>query len=85
MRIRRHLSYANVTATVALFVALGGGAYAVSKVNSREIANDSIKSVDLKDRKAVRGSRREAQRAHRATDLRGDPQRREVRADSRGR
>ena len=55
MRIRRHLSYANVTATAALFVALGGGAYAVSEVNSRDIANDSIKSVDLKDRRAVRG------------------------------
>lgn len=28
-RIRRHLSYANVVASIALFVALGGGAYAV--------------------------------------------------------
>ncbi len=56
MRIRRHLSYANVTATLALFLALGGGAYAVSKVSSREIANDSVKSVDLKDRRAVRGA-----------------------------
>ena len=54
IEIRRHLSYANVTATVALFLALGGGAYAVSKVSSREIANDSIRSVDLKDRKAVK-------------------------------
>lgn len=55
MSIRRHLSYANVTATLALFVALGGGAYAVSKVNSRDIANDSVRSVDLKNRKAVKG------------------------------
>jgi hypothetical protein len=55
MRIRRHLSYANVTATLALFVALGGGAYAISKVNSRDIANDSVRSVDLKNRKAVKG------------------------------
>ena len=55
MRIRRHLSYANVTATVALFVALGGGAYAVTSVDSRDIANDSVKSIDLKDRKAVTG------------------------------
>ena len=55
MRIGRHLSYANVTATLALFVALGGGAYAVSKVNSRDIINDSIRSLDLKDRKAVKG------------------------------
>ena len=55
MRIRRHLSYANVTATVALFVALGGGAYAVTRVDSRDIANDSVRSIDLKNRKAVTG------------------------------
>lgn len=55
MRIRRHLNYANVTATMALFVALGGGAYAVTSVDSRDIANDSVKSVDLKNRRAVRG------------------------------
>jgi hypothetical protein len=56
VRIRRHLSYANVTATIALFVALGGGAYAVDKVNSHDIANGTIKSVDLKNRKAVHAS-----------------------------
>jgi hypothetical protein len=53
VRIRRHLSYANVTATVALFVALGGGAYAIDKVDSRDIANGTIRSIDLKNRKAV--------------------------------
>jgi hypothetical protein len=52
--IRRHLSYANVTATLALFLALGGGAYAIDKVNSHEIANGTIKSIDLKNRKAVK-------------------------------
>ena len=56
MRIRRHLSYANVTATLALFLALGGGAYAIDKVSSREIANGTIKSIDLKNRKAVRAA-----------------------------
>jgi hypothetical protein len=39
---------------LALFIALGGGAYAIDKVNSREIANDTVKSIDLKNRKAVR-------------------------------
>ena len=53
VRIRRHLSYANVTATVALFVALGGGAYAIDKVHSHDIANGTIRSIDLKNRKAV--------------------------------
>ncbi len=56
MRIRRHLSYANVVATLALLLALGGGAYAIDKVSSREIVNGTIKSVDLKNRQAVRAA-----------------------------
>lgn len=56
MKIRRHLSYANVGVTVCLFVILAGGiAYATGKIGSHEIKNNSIKSVDLKNRKAVRG------------------------------
>jgi hypothetical protein len=31
-RIRRHLTYANVMATVAVFILLGGGAYAATKI-----------------------------------------------------
>jgi len=54
--IRRHLSYANVTATLALVFAMAGGAaYAVDKVNSRDIVNASIRSIDLKNHKGVRG------------------------------
>lgn len=56
MRLRKHLSYANVVATVALFVALGGSAYAVSQITSGEIKNETIRSADLRDRKAVKGS-----------------------------
>ena len=33
--IRRHISYANVTATLALVLALGGGAYAVQGIPDR--------------------------------------------------
>jgi hypothetical protein len=55
--IRRHLSYANVTATLALFLAMAGGAaYAVDKVNSHDVVNGTIRSIDLKNRKAVRGA-----------------------------
>jgi hypothetical protein len=54
LRIGRHLSYANVTATLALFVALGGGAYAVNKVGSSDIRNGSIRSIDV-HRNTVRG------------------------------
>jgi hypothetical protein len=48
VRIRRHLTYANVTATLARFLALGGGAYAIDGVHSREIANGTIRSIDLR-------------------------------------
>jgi len=33
----------------------GGAAYAVDKVNSRDIVNASIRSIDLRNHKAVRG------------------------------
>jgi hypothetical protein len=56
VKFRRHLTYANVTATLALVLALGGGAaYAVDKINSRDVVNGSLRSVDLKNHKAVRG------------------------------
>jgi len=55
-RLRRHLSYANVVSTIALAAALGmGGAYAVDRIGSREIKDNSIRSVDLRNGKAVRG------------------------------
>ncbi len=54
--MRKHLTYANVVASLALIVAIGtGGAYAASKITSAEIKNNTIRSVDLKNRKAVRG------------------------------
>ncbi len=56
VKIRRHLTYANVTATIALFLALGTGAvYAAGEIGSRELKNDSVRTQDLKDRRAVRG------------------------------
>lgn len=50
--MKRHLSFANVVSVVALFIALGGGAYAVqvakkNSVNSKSIRNNSIRSVDV--------------------------------------
>ena len=53
----RKLSHSTVVSYVALIVALStGGAYAVDKLTSHEIANNSIKSIDLKKRQAVAGS-----------------------------
>jgi len=55
MSIRKHLTYANVAATLALAGVIGGGgAYAASQIGSKDIRNDSVRSVDLKDRKAVK-------------------------------
>ena len=51
--MRERLSYANVIATAALFLAFGGGAYAVSigknEVGSREIENAAVRSQEIKD------------------------------------
>jgi hypothetical protein len=58
--IRKQLTYANVTATVALFVALGGTSYAVLHIDSddvrdntlrsRDVRNDTLRSRDVRDR-----------------------------------
>ena len=60
-RARAQLTYANVIATSALFIALGGGAWALAKdsVGSREIENGSVRSQELKD-DDVRGADIEA-------------------------
>ena len=39
--------YANVTATMALIVALGGTAYAANTIRSGDIANGQVKSADI--------------------------------------
>ncbi|MBS1860792.1 MAG: hypothetical protein JSS68_03675 [Actinobacteria bacterium] len=48
MRLVRHLSFSNVIAVIALFVALGGAAYAGSKINGKNIVNASIGGGKLK-------------------------------------
>jgi hypothetical protein len=51
-RLRSKLSYANVVATLALFVALGGSAYAAvelskNSVRTKHIAKGQVKAADL--------------------------------------
>ena len=50
-RLRPRLTYANVTATIALFVALGGTSYglATGSIGSREIKNNSVRSKDVRN------------------------------------
>jgi hypothetical protein len=47
--MRAHLTYANVMATVAVFIALGGSSYAAIKITGRDVANNSLTSADIKD------------------------------------
>jgi hypothetical protein len=59
-RIRSYLSYANVVATLALFVALGGGAYAAitlpkNSVGTRQIKNDAVTSSKVKNGSLLSG------------------------------
>jgi hypothetical protein len=68
--LRRYLSYSNVTATAALFAALGGTAYAVVRIDSGDVVNNSLRSKDLRDN-SLR-SRDVRDRTLRARDLRRD-------------
>jgi hypothetical protein len=52
--MRRHLTYANVMATIGVFLALGGASYAAIKlpansVGSRQIKNGAVSSADIKN------------------------------------
>lgn len=75
------LSYANVIATLALFVALGGSSYAALSVGSKQIANNSVRSKDLRNND-VRG--RDIRKSTvRASDVRnGALQGKDVRDDA---
>jgi hypothetical protein len=64
----KRLSYSNVTATAALFIALGGTSYAVTQVDSGDIADNSLRSADLRNN-SVR-SRDIRDRTVQARDLR---------------
>ncbi len=50
-------SYANVMSTLAVLIALvgGGAAYAAATVGSRDVINNSLRSVDIKDDSSERG------------------------------
>lgn len=52
-RVRPHLSFANAVAMLALFIALGAGAYAAglkpNSVKSKHIKDNQVKSADVKN------------------------------------
>jgi hypothetical protein len=54
--LRRRLTYANVMATLAVFIALGGSSYAALTVTGRDVKNGSLSFRDLR-RDTLGGSR----------------------------
>jgi hypothetical protein len=57
-RFRSKLTYPYLVSTLALFVALGGGAYALdgkNTVNSGDVKNNTLTSKDQKDGKGTKG------------------------------
>jgi hypothetical protein len=46
--LRARLSYANVVATLALFIALGGSSYAALSITTKDVKNRSLKGGDLR-------------------------------------
>jgi hypothetical protein len=68
-RLSKHVSFANAVAVIALFVVLGGAAYAGSKINGKTIKNNSIPAKKLKkgvltNPGQVSGGRSEQGRGH---------------------
>jgi hypothetical protein len=64
------MSYSNVIASTALFIALGGTSYAVIRIDSRDVVNNSLRSGDVRNN-SLR-SRDIRDRTVRARDLRLD-------------
>ena len=52
--LRRRLTYANVMSTVAVFLAIGGGAYAAVKLPRNSVGKSQIKNGAVTHRKLAR-------------------------------
>ena len=68
--MRRALSYSNVMATLALFVALGGSGYAAIKITGKHVRNNSLTSVDVRNNSLTAADVRNG--SLRAQDFRAD-------------
>lgn len=49
MRLRVRLSYANVVSTLCLFLVLGGSATAAGLITSRQVEDNSLRGIDVRD------------------------------------
>jgi hypothetical protein len=48
-RLTKHLTYANVMSTIAIFMLLGGSAYAAGRINGSQLKNRSVSGKKLKN------------------------------------
>jgi hypothetical protein len=48
-RVAASLSYANVMATVAVFIALGGSSYALVRITGRNVPKDALTGADIRN------------------------------------
>jgi type VI protein secretion system component Hcp len=48
-RLGRHLSYANVVATLCLFIVLGGSSYAAVKISGSDVKRETLTGANIKD------------------------------------
>jgi hypothetical protein len=55
IKLRSHLNFANVVALLALFVALSGTSYAVSKVGAKDIRKNAVRSKHIKKSQVTTG------------------------------
>ncbi|MFT3866150.1 MAG: hypothetical protein QM729_17935 [Solirubrobacterales bacterium] len=57
--VRRHLTYANVAATLALFLALGGAAYAATRLPRNSVGNAQLRKSAVTASKIAKKTRRQ--------------------------
>jgi hypothetical protein len=48
-KVHRRLSYANVMATAAVFVALGGSSYAAAEITGKGVRDGSLTGADIRN------------------------------------
>lgn len=48
-KVHRRLSYANVMATAAVFVALGGSSYAAAQITGKDVRDGSLTGADIRN------------------------------------
>ena len=61
--LRRHLTYANVAASLALFLALGGAAYAATQLPKNSVGTNQIRKEAVTAGKIAKKTRQQLQGA----------------------